>query len=361
MEIPAEPVLSIVAGLAFIISLVLILPFKVKLVEHNLEVFFLIMGAASVTVSGLWSWELVVDALRAPVMIGSLPISIFQVVLIVGLLVHFFHSQFRQAVLHLVERVNIKVFIFAIIFSFGIISSVISVILSSVLLAEIVNCLPMERRDRIKLVVLTCFSVGVGAVLTPLGEPMSTILVARLAGPPYYAGFFWPVDIFAKFVVPLVAAFALFGAYWIGRGAGACETTQPEHAEPVREVFVRAVKVFAFVSALVLLGEGAKPMVVWYLEKVPGAALFWVNITSAFLDNATLTAIEISPGMTLFQITNIVMGLLIAGGMLIPGNIPNIVAAGKLRISMREWAVLGVPIGLVVMIVVFLILELIVK
>jgi predicted cation transporter len=50
------------------------------------------------------------------------------------------------------------------------------------------------------------------------------------------------------------------------------------------------------------------------------------------------------------------MGLLISGGMLIPGNIPNIVAAARLKISMKEWAVIGVPVGLVIMIAYFLIL-----
>jgi predicted cation transporter len=48
------------------------------------------------------------------------------------------------------------------------------------------------------------------------------------------------------------------------------------------------------------------------------------------------------------------MGLLIAGGMLIPGNIPNIVAAERLKISMKEWAVIGVPLGLVIMVIYFI-------
>ncbi len=50
------------------------------------------------------------------------------------------------------------------------------------------------------------------------------------------------------------------------------------------------------------------------------------------------------------------MGLLIAGGMLIPGNIPNIIAAGKLGITSREWAEVGLPIGLVLMALFFVIL-----
>jgi predicted cation transporter len=50
------------------------------------------------------------------------------------------------------------------------------------------------------------------------------------------------------------------------------------------------------------------------------------------------------------------MGLLIAGGMLIPGNIPNIIAAGKMGITSKEWAKIGIPLGLVLMSVFFCIL-----
>jgi predicted cation transporter len=52
----------------------------------------------------------------------------------------------------------------------------------------------------------------------------------------------------------------------------------------------------------------------------------------------------------------ILLGLLISGGMLIPGNIPNIIAAGKLNISSKEWARAGLSIGIVIMVVYFVIL-----
>jgi predicted cation transporter len=74
---------------------------------------------------------------------------------------------------------------------------------------------------------------------------------------------------------------------------------------------------------------------------------------SAVLDNATLTAAEIGPYLSEIQIRAALMGLLISGGMLIPGNIPNIIAAGKLGISSREWARVGVPIGFAAMAVYF--------
>jgi predicted cation transporter len=43
------------------------------------------------------------------------------------------------------------------------------------------------------------------------------------------------------------------------------------------------------------------------------------------------------------------LGLLISGGMLIPGNIPNIISAHSLHIKSTEWARLGVPLGLIIM------------
>jgi predicted cation transporter len=51
------------------------------------------------------------------------------------------------------------------------------------------------------------------------------------------------------------------------------------------------------------------------------------------------------PTLTPAQQRGVLMGLLISGGMLIPGNIPNIVAAGRLGISSREWARVGLVTG----------------
>jgi predicted cation transporter len=126
--------------------------------------------------------------------------------------------------------------------------------------------------------------------------------------------------------------------------------------ETPKTVVFRAVKIYMFIAALVLIGEGFKPLMIWYISKIPSGLLFWVNMSSAVLDNATLTAIEIGPTMVLSQIVGIVMGLSISGGMLIPGNIPNIVTAGRLKISMKEWATVGLPLGLTLMTIYFVVL-----
>lgn len=47
------------------------------------------------------------------------------------------------------------------------------------------------------------------------------------------------------------------------------------------------------------------------------------------------------------------LGLLIGGGMLVPGNIPNIVAASRLGISSREWAAHGLSTGILLLILCF--------
>ena len=123
------------------------------------------------------------------------------------------------------------------------------------------------------------------------------------------------------------------------------------------DVFLRAGKVYLFVMALIFLGTGFKPLIDAYVVKLSSGILFWINITSAILDNATLAAAEVSPTLSLIQLKSILMALLISGGMLIPGNIPNIIAANKLKITSREWAQLGIPLGLIMMVIYFLILE----
>jgi len=116
---------------------------------------------------------------------------------------------------------------------------------------------------------------------------------------------------------------------------------------------MRAVKVYVFIMALTFLGDGFKPLILEYFIQIPSGILYWVNMVSAILDNATLAAAEIGPALSEVQIKSILMGLLISGGMLIPGNIPNIISAGKLGINSKEWARLGLPLGLVSMAIYF--------
>jgi len=355
--VPNEPVVYVVIGLSIVVLSVLVLPFIVKKIEENLEPFFLIMGVIGVTVSGLWSWELAKEALKAPVMIGAVPVGIFQVVLVFGLLVHYFNKPLSNGIVSLANKLGPTTFITLLIFVLGIVSSIVSAIVTACILAEVMAALPFNRTDKIRIVVITCFAVGLGAGLTPLGEPLSTILVQKLAGPPYNADFLFLLQTFGIYIIPGVIAISVFGAMRIVRKISLkAEEIESKYNETLKTVIMRAIKVYVFVAALILLGEGLKPLIVWYFTKIPAWALYWINSLSAVLDNASLTAVEIGPTMARPQIVSAVMALLIAGGMLIPGNIPNILAAGRLRINMKEWAVIGVPIGLSLMLIYFVIL-----
>jgi predicted cation transporter len=112
--------------------------------------------------------------------------------------------------------------------------------------------------------------------------------------------------------------------------------------------------------ALVFLGTGFKPIIDAYISKLPASGLFWLNSISAILDNATLAAAEVAPSMSMPQLVYALLGLTVAGGILIPGNIPNIISAGKLKIKSREWMSVGLPIGAVAMAAYFCVLLIVV-
>ncbi len=343
----------VTVGLIIVLVLVLVLPFRFRVIEENLEPFFLTMGIISVTISGFWSEELIFDALKEPVWLPNtpVPIGIFQVVLIFGLLIHVFNEKIYRAVIGFLRRVGGRLFVFSIVTFLGFVSSLISVIVTAVILSEIATILPLERRKKVEFVVIACFAVGLGASLTPVGEPLSTIAISKLKGYPYYADFFFLFRLLGYYVVPGIIALALYCAYRVGRIGGDFEI--PKYEETLRGVIVRALRVYVFVSALILLGKGLSPLAIWYFSKVPPEGLYWLNTISAVLDNATLVAVEIEPTMSLMQIKSALLSLLISGGMLVPGNVPNIVSAGRLKIRMNEWAEVGVPIGLIMLIVCF--------
>lgn len=356
-------------GLFFIFLLVLILPFTVKQVEQNIEVFLLVCGIAALTIAGFmtipgemtgWSEAIVAEALLAPLNITSIfgiPVGIFQIVLVVGLLIYRFHHQLETAVVSMVDCLPIQAIVFCLIVILGLVSSIISAILAAIILVEILNALPVVKKIKVEIAVVSCFSIGLGAGLTPLGEPLTTIVVSKLAGAPYNAGFMFLFDNLAIYIIPAVIALGFVGVVLFNRRhAGNTKLECIIQRESITEIVVRAGRVYLFIMALIFLGEGFKPLIFTYIIHIPSAGLYWVNIVSAVLDNATLASAEIGPALSLPQIVSALMGLLIAGGMLIPGNIPNIIAAGKLGISSREWAEVGIPLGLVLMGIFFVIL-----
>jgi predicted cation transporter len=356
-------------GLLGIFLLVLLLPFRVKQVEHNLEVFLFVCGIVALTIAGCmtipgettgWSLAIIGEALLAPLKITTLfgiPVGIVQIVLIVGLLIYWLHHRLEAAIVSMVDRFPLQAIVFCLIVILGLVSSIISAILAAIILVEIVNALPVIKKVKVEIAVVACFSIGLGAGLTPLGEPLTTIVISKLSGAPYNAGFLFLFDKLAMYIIPAVVALGFVGVFLFNRShTGDTKLECIIERESLRGIVIRAGKVYLFIMALIFLGEGFKPLILEYIIRIPSAGLYWVNIVSAVLDNATLAAAEIGPALSLQQIVSALMGLLIAGGMLIPGNIPNIIAACKLEITSREWAAVGLPLGLVLMVVFFVIL-----
>lgn len=347
-------------SLIIIVLLVLVLPISVHFVERNLEIFLFVMGVAAVSSSHAWggapawSLHLVREALREPLMITG-------AVLGAGFLVFLFKAPVTKAIVAIEQALGSKIFAFALVTALGLVSSVITAIMAAIILVEVVSALKLDKRYETRLVILGCFSIGLGAALTPVGEPLSTICIAKLRGEPYHADFFFLIKHLGWYIIPGVVGIGLAGA-WLEPAVPAnsgIPTLTATKEETVADIFIRAGKVYLFIMALLFLGAGFKPIIDRYIIPLPAAALYWINTLSAVMDNATLTAAEISPAMTLGQIKSVIMGLLIAGGMLIPGNIPNIICAGKLNISSKDWARLGIPLGFAIMVVYFIIFEMV--
>jgi predicted cation transporter len=288
--------------------------------------------------------KLIMEAVLEPVVKGIVP-----AVLVAGLLFHYGRDKAQSAMAIILDKVSIKVVVFLMVVILGLAASCITAIIAALLLVEMVNCMPIDRQTKINLVIIACFSIGLGAVLTPVGEPLSTIAVTKLQGDPYNAGFFFLFNQLAIYIIPGVLAMGALAVFLTGKKSKEACLVTTEGTETLRDVVVRGAKVYLFVAALLLLGGGMKIVIDKYLLTVPSQILYWVNMISAVLDNATLTAAELSPAMEITQIQAVLMGLLIAGGMLIPGNIPNIISAQKLNITSKEWAKIGIPLGLVLM------------
>jgi predicted cation transporter len=353
-----NPIPALSAGLFAIFAAVLLVPFFSKKVQDQLEAFLFAMGVLAITLDHFllkvvatspettvpsWNLALAEKAFRDPV-------EITLAVLAAGLIFHYRRKQLQQLTDSLLKKVPLKVFVFAVVTAVGLLSSFITAIIAALVLVEIVNALKLERRQQVNLTIVACFAIGLGAALTPVGEPLSTIVIKTKLG----EDFWYLFNSLGRYIIPGVFAMAALSTFFVKRRLDV-EADQHVHETPetLRDVGIRTLKVYIFVMAIVFLGIGFTPIIEWYIKTLPPMVIYWVNSISAILDNATLASAEIVKGMATLQIQAAIMGLLIAGGMLIPGNIPNIISASKLRITSREWAKLGVPLGMILMAIYF--------
>ncbi|MBQ4494021.1 MAG: DUF1646 family protein [Elusimicrobiaceae bacterium] len=333
--------------LTLIVIAALFVPFLWHKAEEELEIFLFCLGLLAATASQVWSWSLIKHTLAHP-------IAISLAVLITGILFNYFKDKITYAVEYCSEKFGLKKTIFAIVVLLSFLSSIITAIIAALILCEVVASLRLNKKDSLKVIIMGCFGIGLGAVLTRIGEPLSVIVIDKLSGAPHYAGFFFLSKLLWPYIVPAI----LFFAYMACRIKGTQNKTKLHlEKETSKAILIRAGKIYLFIMALVLFGEGLSPLARATIQKLPPNLLYWANSLSAILDNATLAAAEIVPEMTRAQIEFLLLALIISGGFLIPGNIPNIICASKFKIKSSDWARNALPLGLGVMFIYFIILN----
>lgn len=333
--------------LTLLLAITFILPIVSMKVEKNLELFVFLVGLSASIISGSLSRELI-----SRIFENKFMYIIVMAVLAGGFLFRKLNSYIKEIIRQALRYIPLRVFVFFLIVTLGILSSVITAIISALLLVEVINILPISRKNKINIDIVACFAIGLGAVLTPIGEPLSTMVVSK-----YQVGFWYLLKQFGIYIIPGVLILGIIGACFASEdkiGEGNSKEFVAKETNAV--IIIRSLKIFLFLIALELLGTGFTPIIDKYVVPLDLRYLYWINMSSAVLDNATLAAAEISTKMTQTQVKAVLMGLLISGGMMIPGNIPNIISAGKLKINSKEWIKLGVPLGLSIMTVYYMIL-----
>jgi Predicted cation transporter len=329
-------------ALIVIFVLIAVLPLFVKPIEQHIELFLMMTGIAA---------ALIAHALTLPNLAAIFSDRFLYIitvaVLVVSILFRVLENRVRQFIDFLLGRLPLKLIVFLLVTGLGLLSSVITAIISSLLLTEIVSILPIDRKNKVRISITACFSIGLGAVLTPIGEPLSTIVTSKLG-----QDFFFMLRLFGVKITVGVLLLGLLSTFfadnnWREKYQEGGESDLIVEKEDGKQIALRTVKIFMFVVSLMLLGYGFKPVIDTYIIHWDNRLLYVGNTVSAILDNATLAAAEISPVMSIVQTMTILISLLVSGGMLVTGNIPNIVTASKLKISMKEWAKFGLPLGLI--------------
>ncbi len=323
------------AAAIIVLLFLLIGPLVIRPIEHNLELFILGVGIAATFLSAGPRSEVIVSALREPVMITI-------AVIVASLIFREVRVPLDTSFEWLRTRVRRAILTAASIFIIAMLSSAITAIVAALLLVEVVGLLHLHDGARERVVVAGCFAVGLGAALTPMGEPLSTLAASALQ-----LGFFGLMSLLAPWVIPGIVAMSLLAGYFaIGEYFEA--PPGPHLRQTWGDILWQGGEVFGFVAGLVLISEAYAPFAQRIVPMLSDAALFWANTISAVLDNATLVALEVR-AVQAERALEIILALLISGGMLIPGNIPNVIAAGALNIESGTWARIAIPIGLVML------------
>jgi predicted cation transporter len=221
---------------------------------------------------------------------------------------------------------------------------------SALIFVEAISLLRYDRWAEIAATVFGCFAIGFGSSITPLGMPVAAIILSSL-----HADFWYLARLLGPFIIVGVPLAALPTLFLPLIPSGPLDTGEEKDSWRL-VLLTRPGKVYIFIAGLVALSAGFRPAFATYIDRIPTGLLYWMNTISAVLDNATLAAIEIGPALSLNQQRAALLGLLISGGALVTGNIPNIVAASRLGITSREWPRIGLITAVLMLISCFTVL-----
>lgn len=323
---------------------VLLGPILVRPIERNVEFFFLVAGIIISAAMGQFSFALVRAALSEPIVLTS-------AILVFGIAFRLLQVYLDRLFSEAIRMCGKRWMCFGLTIIVGLLAGFITAVVAALVFAEAISLLRLDRTEEVAATVFGCFAIGLGGGMTPLGMPASTLALAAL-----HADFWYLARLLGPFVIAGIVLVAI-PTLFLPSGGGEPEPPLITERDSWAPVLIRAGKVYIFIVGLVGLSAGLRPVVDAYVRHLPGALLFWLNTLSAIVDNATLAAVEIGPALSLNQQRSALLSLLISGGMLIPGNIPNIVAASRLGINSRDWAGYGLGTGMLLLVLCFIVLK----
>jgi len=305
--------------------------------EHNLEPYCFALGIIAVTAGRQWEWHLLRKAALDP-----MPITL--TVIFAGLLFGAFRPVLDRSFAALRRSLPRPLLAGLVVLIAGLVSGAITAVVAALMLVEGVVLTGLGPAERTRVVVLGCFAIGLGSALTPIGGPVATLAASAMNL--NFSGLF---GLLSPWVFPGVAAMSLLTIY-CARGPYdmiAVADSSSAHERP-GQALSQGLRIFAFVAGLTLIGEACAPFAARYVARLSNGGLYWANMLSAALDNSTLVAIEFHQ-LSRGRAQAALISLLVSGGMLIPGNVPNIVCANRLRMRSGEWARTGLPLGLIML------------
>ncbi|MBP5403692.1 MAG: DUF1646 family protein [Elusimicrobiaceae bacterium] len=180
----------------------LIMPLVSRWAESHLELFLLAIGAAAVTVSGGWNGALVHKTLATPVYVSF-------IVVVVSVIFNNYSRYIFRILFAFFRTLEPRYSFALLVLILGLISSLVSVTVAALILAEVLQVVNLEHNTTVKITVFACYAIGLGAVLTPLAEPMGLVINNALSGPPHHADFFFLLRHFFGWISPAICGLAV--------------------------------------------------------------------------------------------------------------------------------------------------------